>query len=154
MAINDKNNWLDRKTFSSKTHFQRGLSRREHSREALLQDWYGPEFAANEIIAHQSKAKGINEILPAIFSEIGMEEAALLEDLISSWQQLVGIDVAKQTSPVALQRGVLIVEVANATWRYILEREYRSKMTERVQDFSGGKIRNIRLSPPGRNRMK
>lgn len=142
--------WLQRRANRGKTHFARRPSRREQARERLLKDWYGSDRGRIEIMARQSHGRPIAGVVGEILANMPRNEPALLERLRQHWPELVGRDVAAQTRPAALDHGWLQIEVANSTWRFILEREHKSSVDKRLRAFAEGRLTGIRFVPAGR----
>ena len=146
----EEETWLSRRTNRNRTHFGRVPSPRERSREGLLQDWYGSDRARLEVLAHQPTARPIEQVLGEVMSRFARGEAALFEKIRGGWPDMVGADIARHTRVAALRDSVLRIEVSSSTWRYVLEREHRDRILERVQAFSQGTVSRIRFIPPGR----
>ena len=142
--------WTDRTARRGLTHLARRPSLTERRREKTLAEWYGPELAPGEIGAHRSPARPLGQILDEALRELGMGEVCLLERLRSLWPSLVGVDVARRSVPASVRDHVLTVEVANATWRYVLEREHRASICAKVREATAGEIVDVRFGPPGR----
>jgi predicted nucleic acid-binding Zn ribbon protein len=92
----------------------------------------------------------VAEIIDETLRQIGYDGACLLDRVRGLWPGLVGPDVARRTQVAALQNGVLTVEVASAPWLYVLEREHRARIRERVREATAGAVAEVRLVPPGR----
>ncbi len=142
--------WLDRLENRDRTHAGRHASLRERRRESLLCDWYGPDAARAEILAHQTAAKPVGDVVARVLQGFGMEGAGILGDLQEGWGKLVGADMARHTEPAAVQGTRLIIEVSDSTWLYVLERQHRKVIESKVREFTGGKIAEIRFLTAGR----
>lgn len=92
----------------------------------------------------------MGELLDEALRGIGSAEMRLLERVRELWPDLAGADIARRALPVALRAGVLTVEVANATWRYVLEREHQERLRLRLSEATAGAAAAIRFVPPGR----
>ena len=146
----DKDLWLQRKANRSRTHFSRRPSAKERSRESLMRDWFGAVMGANEVMAHQRPSQPIDKVVGNVLASFGMREMLLLDRVRIEWPELVGGDVAKYAWPAALQGRTLQVEVANSTWRYVLEREHKGAILLKIKNQYEGKIDKVRFVPPGR----
>ncbi len=144
------NNWMDRRDRADKRHFGRRPSARERGRERLLKLWFGTEQGAREVLAHQSCAKPLGEVIDDVMKSVGLERAALLDRLRDEWPRLVGADIAKASYPAALYKQQLDIEVQNASWLYVLETMHKNTIRERVKDFTDNLITEIRFAPAGR----
>lgn len=142
--------WMDRAANRRRTHQARRPSRAERQREAAFLDWYGPESAPAEIAALRHAPRGIAEVLNEVLSGIGLGDVVVLENVQAVWSGIVGPDVARHTRPVAFSAGTLMVEVANSTWRYILEREHAARIRADLGRQTDGAVRLVRFVPPGR----
>jgi hypothetical protein len=142
--------WLEHKDNRRRMHFGRRASDREARRENALRDWFGDEFSVEEIAELRPPPKTLGELLPEVMGSVGMRDADLLTQVRERWEELVGADVARQTAPCALRRRVLIVEVGNATWRFILESQHRKRLGERLRAQFPDDISDIRFVPKGR----
>ena len=141
--------WLERRTNRQRTHFSRRPSLSERRREQLVRDWYGGEIARLEILAHQPAARPVSSVLGGVFAKIGKKDVLLLGELCSGWPDLVGPDVAANTRPVAVRGDVLTIEVASASWLYVLQHERNDQIAEKVQAFTSGRITLVRMLPQG-----
>ena len=155
VSMDKKNNnedhyWLDSNDNRDQTHFWRGASSRERRRRRALQDWYGIDRARLERVEHRRPAKPVADMVSSVLEKFGMDGMVLLSELEQHWGEIVGSDNAKQTRPVAFRAGHLDVEVANASWRYMLELEGKPTMLAKLRSFSDNKIKSLRFVPPGR----
>jgi len=92
----------------------------------------------------------LGELLDDALRGLGSADVVMLERARELWPSLAGADVARRALPVAFREHVLTVEVANATWRYVLEREHREGLCGRLRDATDGEVADIRFVPPGR----
>jgi hypothetical protein len=142
--------WADRTARRRLTHLARRPSLTERRRETTLAEWYGADLATGEIEAHRSPARPLAEILDEALRDIGLGDVCLLERLRGLWPSLVGADVARRATPASLRDHLLTVEVANATWLYVLEREHRTSICAKVRAATAGEVADVRFAPPGR----
>lgn len=143
--------WLDRRANRGRTHFRRHSSFRERSREQALKDWYGAAEGVAEIVAHQSRAVPIADVVAEVLAGFGMQDALLLDELREKWPALVGADIARRTHPVMIQRGVLHIEVTGTTWCYVLEREHKTRILAEIRRVGAEQVTALRFVPLGRN---
>jgi hypothetical protein len=146
--------WLDRRAYRKRTHFRRRPSLLERSRERAIEDWYGPEQGCLEMLAHRRPARPIAGVVDEVFTELGGRDLLLLSGIQAHWRELVGPDVAAQAAPSSVDGSTLRVEVANATWRYVLENEHREQISARVAAFTAGKVTEVNFVPGGRTRRR
>jgi len=142
--------WTDRSGFSRFTHDGRRPTPSERRREEALEDWYGPEEAPGEIAAHRSPPRPVGAVLDDVLSRLGMGDAVVLEKIQAQWAELVGADVARRARPSGLRGTALTVAVSSPTWLYVLEREHRVKITERLKAATGGAVVQVFFVPQGR----
>lgn len=125
---------------------------RERRREWLLREWFGAERAGEEIVERQPPAHLIAEDIDRLMAKTGGAERALLEQLRRDWADIAGADIAKYTAPYSLQNQRLLVEVSHPAWLYVLEREHKPVLIERIQAAAPDQIREVRLIQKGRSR--
>ena len=142
--------WLNRDGNRNRTHFSRGANRVEWRREQTLRDWYGADFSTEEIVAHQTPARDVSDVLTGVLAKIGSRDMALLEAIRHQWADCVGSDVADQSVPAAIRRGILEVEVRNSSWLYILKWERRPQIVVKLEAMTDGQITDVRFVPAGR----
>ncbi len=135
-----------------KTHWRRRPSLRERRREWLLREWFGADRASEEIVERQPPAHLIAEDIDRLMAKTGGAERALLEQLRRDWADIAGADIAKYTAPYSLQNQRLLVEVSHPAWLYVLEREHKPVLVERIQAAAPDQIREVRLIQKGRRR--
>lgn len=143
---------MEREANRRKTHWRRRPSMRERGREWLLREWYGAGWASEEIVERQPPAHLIAEDIDRLMAKTGGGERALLERLRREWADIVGADIAKYTAPDSLQNQRLLVEVAHPAWMYVLEREHKPVLIERIQAAAPDQVREVRLIQKGRRR--
>ncbi len=135
-----------------KTHWRRRPSMRERRREWLLREWYGNSWVSEEIVERQQPAHLIAEDIDRLMAKTGGAERALLERLRREWADIVGADLAKYTAPDSLQNQRLLVEVSHPAWMYVLEREHKPVLVEKILAAAPNHIREVRLLQKGRRR--
>lgn len=142
--------WTERTGRHRLTHAERGATALERRRERTLAEWYGPALGPAEIGAHRAGPRPLADVLDETLRGISSGDACVLERVRALWPSLAGADVARRALPVAYREHVLTVEVANATWRYVLEREHLQRLRGRLSEATAGAVSEIRLVPPGR----
>ncbi len=144
--------WLDHRDRRNRSHSWRYPSPRERRREQVMRDWFGPDVAAGEIRSHQRPAVALGNSLDSLMRELGRGREVLLEELRDHWSELVGVEVARRTQPLRLFQDCLDVEVSHSTWLYELQTRLGAGLTERVAEFSKGRVCRLRFVPAGRRR--
>ena len=64
--------------------------------------------------------RNIGHLLPTTLKEFGLDQKAERYSVLDEWPTLVGKKVAEVTTPLKVERGVLVVQVANSVWNYEL----------------------------------
>ncbi|MFQ5739253.1 MAG: DUF721 domain-containing protein [Acidobacteriota bacterium] len=87
----------------------------------------------------------LRAFLPATLRQLSSNEEAALIFIRELWPQIAGQDVARRTTPVALRRATLMLEVESEAWMNELVR-YRGLLIRSVNNLWGRKlVRKIRL---------
>ncbi len=143
-------NWMDLRDNAGRSHFHRHPSRRERDREETLRAWFGDKLATAEISAHQRGPRAAGSAVDAVLAKIrAAGPAPLLVSIQAEWPKLVGPDAAKRSRPAVLQGTRLLVEVADSTWLYALERMHKPAIQERIRLFTSGAVTEIRFQAGG-----
>lgn len=66
------------------------------------------------------EAKSLDEALQGLVKDLGIGGKLREYDAVLRWEEAVGPHIAKVAAAAQIQRGVLVVRVNNATWRYEL----------------------------------
>lgn len=148
----DNDKWMSEEDNRRRMHFRRRASRRERLREQAMRDWFGAGRVTEEVLAHSKGARPIRDEIERWMKSSGLQWQVLLDRLRNEWTEVAGADLARFTRPYAVQKNVLLVEVAHPTWLYVLEREHKPALVERVVDATDGQIDTVRLIPKGRQR--
>lgn len=143
--------WMEARDRAHLTHFRRRASMRERLRVKVMRQWYGDEAMA-EISAHRCSPAHIGEAVGQVVKELGLSRNMLFEEVCVKWVQIVGADVAGRSVPSELHGGLLVVEVADSSWMYILNTMHRAALISKLEAFSENEIRNVRFVPKGRIR--
>lgn len=146
----EETHWLNREGNRKRTHFSRGANRLEWRREQALRDWYGAGYCTEEILAHQTSARTVSDVVTRVLTKIGKREMALLESVRHQWADCVGADIARQSTPATIRRGTLEVEVRNSSWLYILKWERKAQIQVKLEALTNGEISDVRFVPAGR----
>jgi predicted nucleic acid-binding Zn ribbon protein len=86
------------------------------------------------------------EAVAEMMSKLGLDDRLWEQQLLSEWEVFVGPQVAKQTRPGRIQRGVLSIFVSHPTWLAELERSGKQHILKNLQErFGTEKIRSVRL---------
>ncbi len=142
--------WLDRLDRSDRTHGRRGPSGRERAREQTFRDWYGPGLAEQEITARRRPPRKTGDILNQVLAEMAPDSVGILTELQEKWPSIVGKQIADVARPVAVKKNTCYVEVSHSAWLYVLKREHKSTLEEKVKHDTDGKVVSVQLIPKGR----
>ncbi|MCK5802034.1 MAG: DUF721 domain-containing protein [Lentisphaeria bacterium] len=149
-APSDEAEWLARRDNCERRHRGRRPSGRERRREEALGDWYGKERATEEFALLRGPLKQVSELVDAVLDDVGAQPNILVEKLGNCWADVVGRDASRNCHPTVMRDGVLFVEVKSAPWLYMLERQQKTAVLERVNTFSRGEIKDVRFVAAGR----
>ncbi|NLF92306.1 MAG: DUF721 domain-containing protein [Oligosphaeraceae bacterium] len=142
--------WLSRQDRGRYTGEYRGPSPREARRELALADWLGPERTHDVIASLRPPPQQVSSLVEQMMAKFPRQDIYWLERLREAWPQLLGEMNARQSRPLSLQNGTLIIEVSNPTWRFVLERQQKIKIKDILQDFLQQELRSLRFVAPGR----
>lgn len=98
-------------------------------------------------------------VLPKVLKGMGLEKALWEQTLVQEWGELVGPQIARQTRPARLDRGILQVYVSHSAWLTELQQFGQQAMLDKLQTrFGRTRIKGIRLQldpdPPGSHHSK
>ena len=108
------------------------LKRHHKQRFALLRDWYGEDIACSEIAAHMPQPMQLSEAVCGELEKLNSPEVLNFVTLSGNWQDICGAALAKMTTPLRLQDGVLELEVRHTA--LILELKPTMKMLQKRLD--------------------
>ena len=94
----------------------------------------------------------IKDMLPAFYRRQAAGDDVEQEIVLSCWAVAVGPEIARQTKPVRLAGGTLIIDVATEGWRVQL-RQLSPRITNRLNETVGKKVVSrviFRLGLPGK----
>jgi hypothetical protein len=142
--------WMNRQENQRRTHGRRRLSNKEASREELLKSWYGSDEGRNEIMAHQTQAQHVGDVVSNVLAGYRKKDSLLMDLISGQWPQLIGADIARFSHPFRFQNGTLEIEVVNPAWLYVLEREHKTILEAKLASLTENKVRRVRFIPGGR----
>ena len=142
--------WLGHSDNNRRTHFRRRASAREYRREQVLREWLGRDLAVEEFSQLRPPPRMLGEVLPEVMASMGMQQADRLSRLRDQWVEIVGADVARDTQPCTVRYRVLLVEVSNPTWLFVLNGQHRTQIRQRLETLFPGEFKDVRFVPPGR----
>lgn len=80
----------------------------------------------------------LRDILPRMMNGIGLRQRYRAELVILHWRQIVGEEIAANTRPGKIRRGVLTVTAKNAAWAHHLSM-MKEEIAARINAFAGEK---------------
>ncbi len=110
-------------------------------RKRILQEWRG---LPSESIPETQVI--IAEILGKVVTKLGLHTRIKQEEIIETWNELVGDFLAAHSEPQQLSHGILSVRVLQPTIRYELDRVWKKELLQKLQARFGSKlIRDVRF---------
>jgi predicted nucleic acid-binding Zn ribbon protein len=90
----------------------------------------------------------VGELLPDVLEAIEKQAGGKLPAIAARWQDTVGEEVARHTTPTFLRSANLTVEVDNAVWMAELSRFHSKRIVDAVNvSFEKEVIRSITFRP-------
>lgn len=87
----------------------------------------------------------VGEVVRGLLSESPMRGGVALGRLVRAWDRVVGPQLSRETRPVALDEGALVVAASDGAWgaqvRFLTE-EIRRRANETL---GGGEVRSVRV---------
>jgi predicted nucleic acid-binding Zn ribbon protein len=59
----------------------------------------------------------VGSVLGELMDELGLSRKLREQNVLTSWEQVVGLQIARVAKPQKIENGVLVVSVASAAWR-------------------------------------
>lgn len=153
MKGNRNTHWLTRSDNANRIGEQREPSTREQMREEVLAEFLGEERKAAVFADLRPTPVTAGSVLAAWLQKQAPEERTLLEEIQRDWEKIIGIDNARQCSPVRIEGDVLIVEVRYSIFQYTLK-SHSAVLEQKISLFTAGKIRHLRILAAGMFRRK
>jgi hypothetical protein len=108
----------------------------------VLAEWRGV-YVPPDLSGYEKQAR---DVVARILRRAGAEDRLTHERIAAEWEETVGGFLGKNSRPVALRRGVLIVAVLHAPVRYDLERRHKSDILARLrQRYGANKLRDVKF---------
>jgi predicted nucleic acid-binding Zn ribbon protein len=110
-------------------------------RKRVLKEWRGLPSEATP-----DKQDVIAEVLGKVVTKLGLHARIKQEEIVSTWNELVGDFLAAHSEPQQLSHGILSVRVLQPTIRYELDRVWKKEVLQKLQARFGTKlIRDVRF---------
>ncbi len=81
----------------------------------------------------------LGDILPLTIQILGLQKKYNIESAIIHWAEIVGENIASHSSPIMLQRGILLVAVNNSVWCHHLSM-MKEDIMSKINIFVGEKM--------------
>jgi len=92
---------------------------------------------------------GLGDVVDSLTSRLGWNSSLAKSELLSSWEQIAGVETASHSHPVAIENGVLTVSCDSTAWATQL-RIMRSQILNLiVARYPDAEITTIRFEGPG-----
>lgn len=89
--------------------------------------------------AGHSGAVPVKEALRRLTASLGITRKLGEYEVITSWEELVGEQIARVTKPERIERGILVVSVNSAPWRTELSMR-RLEIIDHINNAVGRKV--------------
>jgi predicted nucleic acid-binding Zn ribbon protein len=107
-----------------------------------MSEWRGLE----EPLDWTGHEHGIAKVLEKIFAKAGFEDRITEEELAPVWRAAVSDFAAQHTKAISLENGVLLVAVLQASVRFTLQSELRTRILPKLKNaLPGNEIREVRF---------
>ena len=128
------------------------LDKNFYTMRSLLTEWYGRERAKHEINAYTPKAESIGDVANKILKKTVSPELARSIKVRDNWEEIVGAQIAKVTSPLSFDKKILTVQVMHSVWlRELSFGPSKNMIIKKINDYCGEKVcSELRLVPGGR----
>ena len=120
----------------------------------MLGEWYGPAYAARESAVHGLPVRPAADFLDAVTRSVFSEETSLQMRLESSWQEIVGDELAAMSRVGKLEDGVLTLEVRHSVYRKELANAAELIRAQVNCYLKSDRCREIRLEAANRRNRK
>lgn len=119
----------------------------------ILDEWYGSDRAAREMIPKLPDAVKISDCLDKVLNKQFKPCDRKLMDVKSNWEALVGSQIAQIAHPVKMFGGVIYVEVVHNAWLRELQGNSKKLILNNINKFCGASFcKEIRFTPAGRGK--
>ena len=113
----------------------------ENLRRRILEEWRGlPEPDTRD------RCQSVGEAIHQLVRSLGLAELLDEEQIRTAWREIVGDFLATHSLPESMRDSVLTVQVFQPTVRYELERNWKRRVLEKLQQrFGKTTIRDVRF---------
>ncbi len=83
--------------------------------------------------------KAFTDILSLTIKNLGIQRRYFEETVLLNWRKIVGEELASHTSPVRIQRGVLLIGTSSSVWSHHLV-TLKEDIIKKINGFAGEKV--------------
>jgi predicted nucleic acid-binding Zn ribbon protein len=111
-------------------------------RARVLAEWRG----LPEIPFPKDTARGVGQLIAGVMDRLGLKDRLREEEVLRSWEEIVGDFVARHSAPQRLSGGVLTVRVLQPTLRYELDRVWKRDILAKLKTrFGPSTVREVKF---------
>ena len=119
----------------------------------ILDDWYGSDRAAREMIPKLPDATPIAQTLDKLVNGLVAPGDRKLMDVKSNWEALVGPQIAQIAHPIKMYGSVIYIEVVHNAWLRELKGNSKELIKANINKFCGESFcSDLRFTPAGRGK--
>lgn len=116
-----------------------------------LNDWYGYERGALEIISHLPDCVPIDSAVKEITSTFKAPEELRMMELKEQWEEIAGKQIAKISVPLNINNQVIYIQVSHTAWLRELNKDVKEILVKKINDlFNENLCQDIKFVPAGR----
>lgn len=124
------------------TRRSRGPKRIDRIRAQLLREFRG----VGQALDPEKNVSRAGELVESVLKDLRLNEGIEESKLKEAWQEVAGSFVARQTEPLSLHRGILVLRVLQPSMRFHLEQS-RGQLLGRLRKRLGADaVREVRLT--------
>ena len=125
-----------------------GKPRNKQSRDARLRKKHREEHPADAPFSPGRDPHGLGDVLGNLTSELGWSENLAKSDLLVSWPDIVGPDIAARTTPAGIYENTLTVLCESTAWATQLRLMSSEVLTKIVQAHPNAGVTSVRFQGP------
>ena len=96
--------------------------------------------------AEEAPARQPGDLIPALMKKLGLETVFWEEQLLQEWPAIAGAQVAKNSRPGRIERGLLCIYVRHPAWLSELSRYGHTQLLANLQQrFGAHQIKKLRF---------
>ncbi len=92
--------------------------------------------------------RGLGSVLDNLTADLGWSVTLAKSDLLVSWAEVVGPDIAARTTPVAIEENTLTVSCESTAWATQLRLMSSDILTKILQSYPDADVTSIRFQGP------